>query len=195
MIHEPKWSSNFLQRIFEPFLCFILRTWIESGKGKLCVAIFNFLGLLTTCTHLEFMLTGTKSFLTRPHTHCHQHTRNSPCRLCLWARSDCPECVFLDFPNSLCSLLPSVCSPETWQRVGPGEKRKVAQFPLLPVWTSPLPASLPGGKDNGLSISNILWFNDRNFPRPVLFPPHWEKVHRARILTHFSLHKACLLNI
>ena len=27
---------------------------------------------------------------TATHTHCHQHTWNSPCRLCLWARSDCP---------------------------------------------------------------------------------------------------------
>lgn len=115
MIHEPKWSSNFLQRIFEPFLCFILRTWIESGKGKLCAAIFNFLGLFTTCTHLEFMLTGTKSFLTQPHTPTVINTHEI-----LLADSACeqevtaPECVFLDFPNSLCSLLPSVCSPETW---------------------------------------------------------------------------------
>lgn len=52
MIHEPKWSGNFLQRIFEPSLCFILCTWIESGKGKLCAAIFYFLGHFTC----EFIL-------------------------------------------------------------------------------------------------------------------------------------------
>ena len=96
---------------------------------------------------------------------------------------------------SVLCFLPSAHQRPGEKRVGPGEKRKVAQFPVLPVWISPLPASSPGGEDNGLSISNILWFNDSNFPWPVLFPPHWEKVHGARILTHFSLHKACLLNI
>ncbi|CAI9173704.1 unnamed protein product [Rangifer tarandus platyrhynchus] len=103
------------------------------------------------------MLTGTESFLTQPHTPTVINTHkillaDAACEQEVTAR----QCVFLDFPNSLCSLPPSVCSPETQERVGPGEKRKVAQFSLLPVWTSPFPASSPGGKDNGLSISNIL---------------------------------------
>ena len=143
----------------------------------------------------EFILTGRESFLTQPHIptviYTHKILANAACEQKVAA----PQSVFLDFPDSLCSLPPSVCSPETWKRVGPGEKRKVAQFSLLPVWTSPFSASSPGGKYNGLSISNILWFSDCNFPWPVLFPPHWEKVHGARIPTYFSLHKACLLNI
>lgn len=199
MIHEPEWSSNFLQQIFEPSLCFILCTWIESGKGKLC-GHFLFSGLLHNLwiytSHLEFILTGTESFLTQPHTPTVIYTHTILLADAAYEQKvTAPQCVFLDFPNSLCSLPPSICSPETRERVGPGEKRKVAQFSLLPVWTSPFLTSSPGGKDNGLSISNILWFSDCNFPWPVLFPPHWEKVHGARIVTHFSLHEACLLNI
>ena len=80
MIHEPEWSSNFLQQIFEPSLCFILCTWIESGKGKLC-GHFLFSGLLHNLwiytSHLEFILTGTESFLTQPHPLSYTHTQFS----------------------------------------------------------------------------------------------------------------------
>lgn len=37
-------------------------------KGELCAAIFDFLDLLSTCTHLDLIQKGTELLLTQPHT-------------------------------------------------------------------------------------------------------------------------------
>lgn len=118
----------------------------------------------------------------RSHTYplSHTHKQNSPCkRQCLWAKRGSPHAsVFsplLDFPNSLCSLPPSVCSPQRPGRELDQVRRERwpsshcslcgqvhSRLLHLRKYTARLSLT---SSDSVIAIS----------PWPVLFPPHWEK--------------------
>lgn len=63
---------------------FTLHARIENGIGPFCVTSFDFLNHLTTCTHLQFVISGAVPSL-HNHTRAQAPThRDSPCPRYLW---------------------------------------------------------------------------------------------------------------
>lgn len=117
--------------IFEPSLFFILYIQIENGKGKLRVAVFDFLDLLTICAHLEFIVRGTEPLITQPHTLPVINAQGFSLHTLPQSKEQQPHNVPSTTPRTspaLCLLPPIRQGPP--ERVGPGEKRRTAQFSL-----------------------------------------------------------------